>query len=78
MAKNATPKTIHLKEYTPPLFFIDTVNLRFELGEEETRVVSELEVRRNNTVDGANILELNGEGMSLGSIFLNDRALSDS
>ena len=55
MAKNATPKTIHLKDYTPPLFWIDNVNLRFELGEEETRVVSELDIRRNDAVKGANI-----------------------
>ncbi len=78
MSKNATPKAIHLKEYTPPLFFIDNVNLRFELGEEQTRVVSELDIRRNKVVEGANMLELHGEGMTPGSIFLNDRALSDA
>jgi len=78
MAKHATPKTIHLKDYTPPLFWIDNVNLRFELGEEETRVVSELDIRRNEAVEGANILELHGEDLHLGSVFLNDRALSDS
>jgi len=41
MAKDATPKTILLKEYTPPHYWIETVNLHFELGETETRVVSD-------------------------------------
>ena len=78
MSKNATPKTIYLKDYTPPLFWIDNVNLRFELGEEETRVLSEMDIRRNEAVEGANILELHGEDLRLGAVFLNERALSDS
>ncbi|HEY9050611.1 MAG TPA: aminopeptidase N [Gammaproteobacteria bacterium] len=78
MAKNATPRTIHLKDYTPPNFWIDSVNLRFELGEDVTRVVSELDIRRNTAVSGANILELHGEKLRLGSIVLDGRALGDS
>jgi aminopeptidase N len=78
MAKNANPKTIHLKDYTPPLFWIDNVNLRFELGEAETRVVSEMDIRRNKAVEGANILELHGEDLQLGSVLLDGRALSDA
>ncbi len=78
MIKEATPKTIYLKDYTPPQYWIESVNLRFELGESETRVVSEMEVRRNEALDGAHILELDGEGLRLGSIFLNNRALGDS
>ena len=78
MTKNTAPETIFLKDYTPPLFWIETVNLRFELGENETRVVSEMEIRRNTELDGANILELNGENLVLGSIFIDGRALSDA
>ncbi len=78
MAKNATPKTIYLKDYTPPHFWIDSVNLRFELGEDVTRVVSELDIRRNTAVSGANILELHGEKLRLGSIVLDGHALGDN
>ncbi len=78
MAKDATPKTIYLKEYQPPQYWIDSVNLRFELGEQQTRVVSEMEVRRNDELDGPPILQLDGEELVLGAVFLNDRALSDS
>lgn len=78
MAKDATPKTIYLKEYQPPQYWIDSVNLRFELGEQQTRVVSEMEVRRNDQLDGPHILQLDGEELVLGAVFLNDRALSDS
>ena len=78
MSREATPKTIHLKDYTPPQYWIDSVSLHFELGEEQTRVVSEMEVRRNQDIDGPNILELDGEELTLGSISLNDKGLSDS
>lgn len=78
MAKDATPKTIYLKEYQPPQYWIDSVNLRFELGEQQTRVVSEMEVSRNSELDGPSILQLDGEELVLGAVFLNDRALSDS
>lgn len=78
MPKDATPKTIYLKDYTPPRYWIDSINLHFELGEDQTRVVSEMEIRRNADVDGPHILELDGEGLRLGALVLNDRALSDN
>lgn len=78
MAKEATPNTIYLKDYTPPQYWIDSINLHFELGEDQTRVVSEMEIHRNEELDGAHILELDGEELVLGSVLLNERALSDS
>ena len=42
-----TPKTVYLKDYTPPPFLIDEVDMRFELGEESTLVTSTLALRRN-------------------------------
>lgn len=77
MSKESTPKTIYLKDYTPPQYWVEAISLRFELGEEETRVVSEMDIRRNGEVDGPSILELDGEGLRLGSIFLNNRALAN-
>ncbi len=78
MPKKVAPKTIYLKDYTPPKYWIDSINLHFELGEDQTRVVSEMEIRRNPDVNGPHILELDGEGLGLGSIVLNDKALSDN
>ncbi|MCW8956497.1 MAG: aminopeptidase N [Gammaproteobacteria bacterium] len=78
MAKNATPGTIYLKDYTPPKYWIDTVKLRFELGEAETRVVSELAVRRNQTVEGDNSLLLHGEQLQLGEIHIDGQRLAEA
>ena len=76
MAKNATPGTIYLKDYTPPKYWIDTVRLRFELAESETRVVSELTIRRNPSVEGDNSLLLHGEQLSLGEVYIDGELLS--
>ncbi len=38
--------TIYLKDYAPPAYRVDTIELCFELGEETTRVVSRLALRR--------------------------------
>ena len=77
MTHAASPNTIYLKDYSQPQYWIDTVNLHFELGEDKTRVVSEMEVRRNPNVNGPRILELDGEDLVLGSVLLNDKALGD-
>jgi len=78
MSKDATPGTIYLKDYTPPQYWIETVNLQFELGEERTRVLSQMQVRRNQDVEGAHILQLDGENLELGMIVMDGRALSDN
>ena len=41
-------RTIHRTEYTPPDYLIETVTLRFELGEESTLVTSRLQIRANH------------------------------
>ena len=77
MIKNTPPNTIYLKDYKQPQYWIDSVTLNFELGEDETRVVSEMEVRRNTDVDGPHILELDGESLVLGTVMINQKALGD-
>ena len=76
MAKEATPNTIYLKEYQQPNYWIDGVELRFELGDEETRVISELSLRRNSAAGGRQELELHGEGLRLAGVWINDKSLS--
>jgi aminopeptidase N len=41
------PQTVYLKDYRPPEYLIDQVDLHITLGEAETRVRSQLHVRRN-------------------------------
>ena len=68
--KNATPKTIYLKDYSQPAYWIDQVALLFELGEEQTRVVSTLTVRANEGLAEGELV-LDGEQLELGYIHLN-------
>ncbi len=41
------PNEIYLKDYQVPAYLIETTALRFELGEEVTRVIADLKVSRN-------------------------------
>ena len=40
------PQTVYLKDYRPPQFLVEQVDLDFDLGEEQTRVVARLLVQR--------------------------------
>jgi aminopeptidase N len=71
-----SPKAIRLQDYTPPPYLIDSVVLRFELGEAPTVVRSRLTMRRNPTAPGPQRdLVLNGERLELVSLSLDGRAL---
>jgi aminopeptidase N len=77
---NAPPKPTLLAEYRPPDFVIDTVELSFSLGEDETLVRSHLAVRRNpaaGTPHGKQSppLRLDGEELELVSIALDGATL---
>ncbi|MEY3182484.1 MAG: aminopeptidase [Pseudomonadota bacterium] len=66
-----------LKEYQPSAFQIDTVDLTCDLSPENTQVTARLKIRR--TVSGTKEpLILNGEQLTLVSIQLNDRFLTES
>ena len=67
MSKSALkPATIHLKDYKAPEFLINSIDLTFELGEEETIVTSRLALQRSDPA--AETLRLNGEHLELLSI----------
>ena len=74
--KDPQPRVTRLADYRPPAFLVDTVALRFELGDESTLVHSRLEIRRNERhgVDGAPLI-LNGQGLALVSLALDGRPL---
>jgi aminopeptidase N len=68
--------TIHQKDYTPPDYLIETVELTFDLKPELTRVVSRLSVRVNHDRSlGARPLVLDGEELTLVSIKLDGEEL---
>jgi aminopeptidase N len=72
----APPKPTRLKDYRPPAFLIDTVDLTFDLGETETRVKSRLALRRNlEAGDPAAPLVLDGDALELVSVALDGERL---
>ncbi|MCW8943931.1 MAG: aminopeptidase N [Sedimenticola sp.] len=71
-----TPTTIFLKDYQPPEYLIDQVELSFELGETETRVRSALHIRENPASEQASgALFLHGEQLELVSLSLDGKPL---
>ncbi len=61
--KDALPQTIYLKDYQVSPFLVDTTDLLFDLGDEETRVTTKMAVRRNpDSSDKTGALELNSKG----------------
>ena len=66
--------TIYLKNYQPPAFAVNTVDLDFELHDDHALVTSRLQVKRMHPGD----LYLNGDGLELMSIALNDVPLAAS
>lgn len=72
--KGDQPVTIRLQDYSPPEYAVDQVDLRFELGEDETRVYSKMTVCR--LVAGDPALHLDGRHLHLQSLKLDGRLLS--
>jgi len=70
----SSPKTIYLKDYKPSDYQIKTVDLRFILNEDITRVISKLQLQRNS--DHSNPLVLDGEALELISVRLDGKDLS--
>ncbi len=70
-------KTIYLNDYKVPDFLIDHVDLRFELGEEKTRVVSILKLKRQ-AVNESSPLVLNGENLELGEVKIDDELINNA
>ena len=74
--KTDTPQTIFLKDYTEPNYWIDNVDLRIELGEDETLVHSTLSLRRNANRPADAALVLDGQDMELRSIAIDGTDLA--
>ncbi len=72
---NNTPATIHRKDYTAPTYWVNTVEMGFDLDPLATRVTTRITMRRN--ADSANKdVELLGEGVKLVALRMNGKLLS--
>ena len=75
--RDATPQTIHLKDYTPPAFLVTTVELDVDIAEGAARVRATLRLERNpaHGNDGAPLV-LDGRDIELLSVAIDGRALA--
>ncbi|EGY00093.1 aminopeptidase N [Nitrospirillum viridazoti Y2] len=72
----ATPHAIHLRDYAPPAWLIDTVDLHVDLREEAATIRSTLAVRRNPASgNAAAALELDGQELELLAVRVDNRLL---
>ena len=70
-------QTIHQKDYTPPDYLIESVDLSFDLDPELTRVASRLAIRSNHDRSGgARPLVLDGEELTLVALKLDGADLA--
>ena len=63
-------KAIRRVDYTAPAYWIDTVDLTFDLDPTKTRVLNKMRVRRNSDV-AAQALRLDGEELNLARVMVN-------
>ena len=76
---STTPSAIYLKDYLPPAFLLDSVDLVFELDDDNTLVHSHLKLTRNpDHADKQAALHLDGQELELVAITLNGVALEAS
>ena len=69
-----TPTTIYRKDYTPPAFLVDTVELGFDLDPNRTIVANRITMRRNPDGTHHDIV-LHGEEIELVQLRLNGKVL---
>ena len=74
--KPETPRPIRLKDYRPPAYLVDKVDLDVALDPTRTRIRSRLSIRPNPDAKGRpGPLRLNGEHLELAEISLNRKPL---
>ncbi len=70
-----TPQTIYRKNYTPPSFFVETVEMGFDLDPVATHVATRLTLK-HNPAGQDNTLVLFGEELQLVQLRMNGKALT--
>ncbi|MGD8682228.1 MAG: aminopeptidase N [Lysobacterales bacterium] len=77
MEKSKADKAVYRTDYTPYPWQIDLIELRFEIEDEHTRVLSEIQFRRNPEAGHATEMALDGQQLELKSVSLDGEALDD-
>ena len=75
MLREGQTKTIHRADYLPPAYWIDTVELCFDLDPTKTRVLNKMSLRRNTAVP-PQPLRLDGEDLNLARVLVNGAGTS--
>ena len=75
MLREGTAPLIQRADYTAPAFWIDSVDLTFDLDPVKTRVLNKMQVRRNPDVP-AQALRLDGDGLNLARVMVNNQGTS--
>jgi aminopeptidase N len=75
MLTDQTPTLVKREDYTPPAYWIDTVDLSFDLDPAKTRVLNKMRLRRNPDVP-AQALKLDGEELNLARVLVNGQGCS--
>ncbi len=71
-----TPSTVYLRDYRPPAYRIVSAELTFEIFDEHTLVINRMQVERRTETAAA--LELDGEGLELICLKVDDRKLPET
>ena len=73
--RDGQPHITRRLDYAPPAFWIDSVDLTFDLEPAKTRVLSRMRVRRNPDVP-AQALKLDGDELNLARVLVNGQGSS--
>jgi len=73
--REPTPRTIHLKDYTPPAFLVTHVELDVDIRQDDALVRARLQVKRNA---GPGPLVLEGDELELVSVSVNGQPAAHS
>ncbi len=74
-AREGPATVIRREDYAPPAFWIDTVDLSFDLDPAKTRVLNRMRLRRNPDV-APQALRLDGEELNLARVLVNGAGTS--
>ncbi len=72
----AAPQVIRRADYAPPAFWIDSVDLSFDLDPVKTRVLNKMKVRRNPDAPADAPLRLDGDELNLARVLVNGAGCS--
>ena len=76
MKNGGSGKVVYRKDYTPYPWTLDWVKLRFEIGDNTTRVLSKLQFSRDGAGADCADIELDGQELELISIAMDGKVLS--